>query len=303
MIARSSVAAVALVLLAGCKTEGPPPEAPATPSLVSYALGYPTELGRITTAYEEGRGEALQRCGEAMELAASIKDPVDAGAWSAMLAAAEASGKSGLYAARTRENGAFQRLLRERDDEIAKRTAGTTQYTAEQKGCGGAAVDVGSAAASGLKRSAEKRLEDRLHEVNEAHDILQQRRDALGKSNLTPLSRQADAIAHATYLIEVALPRLAYDRATLSGASAKVRKTLEKAIAAEEESPSRAGDASKKASDERLRALNAALSELTSLEPKLVSDPELLSNELRDTRDGCEEILSALRTDVKKRAK
>ncbi|MBM4375392.1 MAG: hypothetical protein FJ095_09930 [Deltaproteobacteria bacterium] len=301
MSSRWSLFAVGLVALTGCKSESPPPEAPATPSLVSYALGYPGELARTTSAYDEGRGEALQRCGEAMELASSIKDPVDAEVWAALVAAAEKSGKSGLYAGRARDNAAFQRMLRERDDEIAKRTAGTAQYTAEQKGCGGAAVDVGSAAASGLRRSAEKRLEDRLHDVNEAHDILQQRRDAIGKPNLAPLGRQADAIAYATYLTEVALPRLAYERVTLSAASSKVRQTLESAISSEEEA--RGGEANAKASEERLRALKAALSELATLEPKLVTVPEKLQDELRDTRDGCEEILSALRKDMKKRAK
>lgn len=294
--------AVGLLGLVGCKNDGRPPEPASAPNLVSFAFAYPGELSRTITTYEETRGDALRRCTEAMELASSVKDPVDVDTWRALLDAAEKSGKSRWFAERQAESASFQRVLRERDEEIAKRTAGSAQFTAEQKGCA-AGADVGGAAASGLRRAVDKRLEERAHEANEAHDLLAQRKDVLGKANLAPLGKQVDAIAHATYLVSVALPLLAHERATLAAESATVRRTLEAAIAAGEEARTSGSDADKKASEERLRGLKSALSDLGTLEPKLVVDPEATAREIAETREGCAEILDALRKEVSGRAK
>lgn len=291
-------------LLVACKAPPHVPEASGAPELASYAAAHPRELERLANAYEEGRASALQRCSDAVELVDAVKDPIDTELWESIVKAAERSGSNRLFAARLRENASFERVFHENDDDIPKRTLGATRYLADQKGCAGAS-EVAGAAAAGLKRAAEKRVEERLREVSEAHLLLRSRVEAVGKANVAPLTKQADAIALASYLVTYELPRLAHERQRLLSESDRVRETLTGAIQAEKtaQGVTGASDAERKASAERQRDLEASLGLLDGLSKKHAGhEGEVVENELRDTRDGCREILDAVRTAIRKRS-
>jgi hypothetical protein len=289
-------------LLLGCNGDPRPPETPGAPELVSYAVAQPAELSRIVKAFDDGRSEAMQRCSEAVELVDAIKDPIDTAAWYEVVRAAERSGKTRLFADRKRENAAFARVLHENDDEIARRTAGAIQFTATQRGCA-APGEVAGATTGALRLASEKRSDERARSANEATPLLQAKREGFGKPNQASLVKQADAIAHATFLVELELPALAYERERLAAELPKVKKTLERALEAERESQALPGasEADRKASDERTRSMKAAVELVDALAPKAESWKTDAPKELRETKDGCREILDALHKAIQKR--
>ena len=299
---RVFVVAASIALLSGCKEEIRPPEAAGTPNAVGYALLYPHELERTASDYDKGRTEALQRCGESVELIDAVKDPVDTELWEAVLVAAEKNGASRFYASRQRENEAFGRVFHGGDDEISKRTAGTAQYTAEQNGCQAAPV-VGGATGGALRRLVDKHTEDNLRDSSEAAELMRGHQEALGKGNIAPIAKQADLVAYASYLISLKIPTLAYERDRLLSEHRKVSATLERAIDAERERQGKSGasDADKKAVDEQLRKLEASKSLVEELAKKLRGADAKVEAELHDTRESCRDILDAVRKSVKKR--
>ena len=294
--------ALSLTLLFGCRDGVRRPEPVGTPSTSTYALAYPHELERVSRAYEAGRLDTLQHCGDAVELLDTVKDPVDAEFWESILVAAEANGASRFYAARVRENAIFGQVLREGDNEITKRTAGAAQFTAEQKGCP-IGPEISGATAGTLRRVADKRIEDRLHDASDATAMMRGRQDALGKGNLAPIAKQADLIAYASFMMALELPTLAYDRDRLADESPKVKHTLDRLVVREREHQGRAGvtDADKKTSDERIRELEAAKALVVTQESQLEGAAAKVEAELRDTRENCRDILDAIRTAIAKR--
>ncbi|MBM4356848.1 MAG: hypothetical protein FJ096_01935 [Deltaproteobacteria bacterium] len=294
--------ALAILVLAGCKADPRPRDVDGAPDLVSYAVVQPAELARIAKAFDEGRGEALQRCSEAMELVDAIKDPVDTAAWGGLVTAAERSGRSRFFADRHHENASFLRVLREGDDEIVKRTASAAQFTAQQRGCSSAG-DVAGATMSTFRTTTERRLETRGRATSEAAWQLQGQRDALGKPNLPPLGKQLDALAQGTFLIEVALPELAYRRDRLAAELPIVKQTLARALDVERERQARsaAADTDRKLAEDRVRELTTAAELADAMAPRAASWSKDAPRELRETREGCAEILEALHRAIAKR--
>ncbi len=299
----SLIGFAASTLVWGCTSEGSrPAEAPSNTEDTSYATAYPDELARVAGDYDSGRSKVADKVGEIKDYPAAIKDPVDSDRWLEVVEAAERSGKSRSYAERARENRAFARMIDENDGDIVKHTAGATQFVAEQKACQ-SPPDVANAAATGLRKGIEKRFQDRRENANEATYLIKSHADALGKNNTAALSKQADVIAHLSFLAEVEIPALAAERDRLLDEQSGVASTIDRRIDEEKQRQARAGasDSEKKASAERQRELEGAKQALAARQ-KLGDRRAAREQELAETQKLCRQALDDLKDAIRKRA-
>ncbi len=286
----------------GCTSDsGRPAEAPSATDASSYVIGYPDELNAVAADYDAARAKVAEKCGGFKDFPAAVKDPVDSARWLEVVEAAERSGKSRSYVERARENRSLARMIDENEGDIVKHTAAATQYSAEQHSCQ-APQDVGGAAAAGLRKGIEKRFEDRLGDANEAQYLIKSYADALGKPNTATLSKQAELIAHAAYLVEVEIPALAEQRDRLLDEQSSVSSTIDHRIDEEKERQARAGasDSEKKASADRQRELEAAKQSLAGAQ-KLGDRRAAREQELAETQKVCRQALDDLKEAIKKR--
>jgi hypothetical protein len=281
-------------LLSGCTKEVRAPEAEGTPNAAVYALAFPRALERATSGYENGRTRAAELCAGFAASADGIKDPFDAEAWTQVLDAAERDGRRPGYVEAVRGKAVFTRVLGEGDEEIIKRTAGAAEFAAKEGGCS-KPPEVGGAAANTLRKTSDKRLDERVHDASEAHYLIVRDTTKLGKANVAVAGKQADAIAEASYLVYIALPTFAVERERMQAERSLVLKTLDRQV---EDEKARAND-DKKSSEERTRRLEAARESLAANDkPFVLADSD---KELEALRTNCKKALDDLRDAIKKK--
>ncbi len=215
-----------LAVLSGCSRQ-PTPAFASSANESSYAEHYPATLLALRTEYGSDESRAIEIFSAFPTYPAALTTPNGEQVLN-VVDRADAAGKSGAYAQQMEEQQHVARFFSEEKDPLNQKVGGAAQYAAKQKEC---TVDVASPAIGALDRGIDKALEDRLEDHNEAHRYIEDHQDALGKSNLEKLQKQADDIALASFLVHVRVKQIKSELARLVDEASGVKKTLERSDA------------------------------------------------------------------------
>ncbi|MCA9598804.1 MAG: hypothetical protein KC776_36080 [Myxococcales bacterium] len=231
---------------------------------VGYAATYPDALASTRGRLSSQETQARQLFAAFSTYPAEL-DKTDWKKVGEVYAAADSAGKSADYVKQVRENQIVEDFFDDEKDEISKKVAGAASYAAKQKGCQSTDGVYGSASHA-LEKSVEKQLEDRLREHSEAHRIIEDNGEALGKANKDKLEKQADDLTFASYLANVGVVQTKVDLKRLYDEGQNVKSTLERSIEEAKAVEADAGrsDADKKAATKRREAAEAAKGRIDS---------------------------------------
>jgi hypothetical protein len=291
--------------LAGCESnkDKRPPEVAHNTDHVAYATEYPERVEEVEKDLDDAKAKATELCGGFSGYADQVKDPSDYGKVTEVVDAADASGQSGDYVERARENRELERILGENDGEIAKGAVAAVHGAAQHDGCPNPG-NVSGAANAGFKRAVDKRSEARLRDANEGHRVIERNKDKLGKANIAALEKQADEIAQASYLANVELPQLKYELERLIEENERVKKTLEAEIEEEKKSQEGASDEDKKASEARVKELEEAKAKLEEQKAELderKAQLEQLGKDIEQVQKDCDKALTEYKDALEKK--
>lgn len=252
----------------------------------AYASRFPEELQRARNDFLTRESEARQK----LQAFANYPSELDKPDWKqvkAVYQAADAAGHSSAYVQQARENQSVTRFFDEEKEEISKKVAGAANYAAKQKSC---KVEVYGPASHALQKSVEKQLEERLRAHNEAHSLIADNAEALGKPNREKLEKQADDIAATSYAVRVQNPESIDELKRRVDESKDVGSTLDRVIeeAKAVEADSARADADKKAATARREHAEKAKSELeteVSAAQKLLEEMENRVKALQEEYD------------------
>jgi len=284
----------------GCGPAKPEPELASSAPQSGYAASYPTDVQAVTQGFGQNQAEVKKTVAAFGKYDSELKNPNYPHVLE-IYERADDAGRSYSYVDRLREVQGAQTFFDAEKDEITKKVAGSAQYVAKQKGCD---VDVSGAVAHALKESVEKQLEKRLHEGNEAHRLIDRYREELGKDNATVIERQADEISYAAYLAHVAVVEQKLELRRMIEESETVKKTADAFIAAEHDYASKPGrtDAERKASDERIAAMNKSKALIDSAVTQAKSSSEGMEDRITAIQKEYDDAIAKLKADLKAKA-
>jgi hypothetical protein len=221
-----------------------------------FAARYPDELARLRRrlADQESRAQT------SMGTFGTFPDEIDKPNWDdvgQVYEAASVSGQRSDYADGARDAETVTDFFDQEKGEISMKVAGAANYAAKQKSC---TVDMSGTTTNALEKSVEKQIEKRLRAHNDAHRIIDEREDSLGKPNREKLEKQADEIANASYLTYVGMEETRRELVAMVDAGNDAKGTLDNSITEARAMSSAAGrtDAEKKKATARAEAAEAA---------------------------------------------
>ena len=274
----------------------PPETAPSTDQ-VTYAEEYPEQMSRVSGQLDEGQAKVTESSSKFTSYPPQIKDPSDRNIVAEVYRAADESGRSQAYVERARENEKMVEIMEENNGEIGKKVAGAVQYSAQQGGC---SADLGSAAAGALKRTLDKRLEDRLKERNRAYEVIDRNEEALGKNNVETLKKQSDEIAQASYVANIKLPTKRAELNRLISERDQVASTIDRNIEEEKKLQAQEGisDSAKKASEKRVTELEKAKQALSEVQQYDAEQLKQLDDKVKQTKEAYKTAFDQLLKDT-----
>ena len=266
----------------------------------AYALSYPESMTGTRTEIATVEAQLQTAKTEFVKYPDALNKPSWADVTS-LYAAADEDGKSAGYGAEVERSEVVARFYVDEKDELNRRVAGAAAHAVKQKECD---VEVYGPTSYALGKAFEERLRERLRSRSEAHRYLDEHEAQLGKKNRPKLEDQIDAIARASYLANVAMPRLRDRLADGVSEGSAVERTLDRLA----DDAHRKSEDTSLPKDERAKAASREQSALNSkkkLEPE-VAESKRLAEEMQTRADAArkqyEEAFDALEKDVDKRA-
>jgi hypothetical protein len=116
---------------------------------------------------------------------------------------ADAAGRSRAFVTAQRDARAFRAFWEQERGAIAARVSAAAQKQIGEANCQN--VDVSGTTSYALRESFDRQLEKRVREHNDAQELIERERAALGPAGVTELQKFADEIAYDSYLVHVAL--------------------------------------------------------------------------------------------------
>jgi chromosome segregation ATPase len=290
-----------LALSLGCASKQDPPLFAPSSDQPAYAERYPAALGSTRERFQEQETQATELSGRFSGYPDELNDPQ----WNhvrEVVDRADHSGRSGTYAQKLEEIEHVQTFFEEEEQELNRQVGGAVSYAAKQKGCD---AEVGGAAAHGMKKAVEKQIEKRLREYNEAHRYIEEHEDALGKNNIEKLEKQADEIAHASYLANVGVEATRRELKVMIEEAKDVESTLDKTIeeyGKAEQDPGRS-DKEKQVARDRGEAAKAAKARIESEVQQAQKSLEELEGRIENLKKAYEDALEALRKKIEEKQK
>jgi hypothetical protein len=300
---RHILGAVCIVVLVACEQQKIEPEIASSAPHASYAQSYPEHVEATVTAFGDDQAAIKETTGKFDEYPGQLEGDVDHDRVADILERADEVGRSRAYVERLREIEGVERFYEAEREELRRKVAGACQYAAKEAGCSG---EIGGAGAGALDRVMKERIEERLHEANDAHRMLERDRKKLGEKNAEALEKQIDEVSKASYLAHIELVEHKLHLRRLVEDAEKVKKTADEAIEDEKKYQQESGrsDEEKKASEERVKALRDSMSgvdaaakkaerALEEIEPRI----EKVQKDYKEARD---KLLETLRSKAKK---
>jgi hypothetical protein len=214
---------VACLVSVACQ-QTPAPRYGSSAAEPAYAERYPSALNAARAGYLEDEKLVREKSTEFSALPGELKSP-DWKEVGNVIELADSAGKNADYAEGATEARRVTRFYAEEKQGLVQKLGGSVNYAAKEKQCD---VDFYGTVAGSLDRSMEKVIEERLRSHNAAHRYIEDHVDALGESNVPKLSKRADEIAMASFLVNVHLPSAKQDLDALLADASNVKDTLER---------------------------------------------------------------------------
>jgi len=248
--------------LSACSNQKPEPQVASSAGMEGYASRYPNQLAATRGRFDQQESQARQLTGAF----ATYPDQLDKPNWAdvtSVVDKADSSGRSNAYVQRAEADKNVSEFFDDEKGEIEKKVGGAANYAIKKKGCD---ADAYGATSHALETSVDKQLEKRMRERNEAQDYIDDHEDSLGKNNVDKLKKQADNIAYASYLSNIAVIQTKVDLKRMLAEGSDVKSTLERSIKDEQAAANDANrsDSRRKAAQARLQADQDAESRIDS---------------------------------------
>jgi hypothetical protein len=221
--ARFLIISSILLATAACSSE-PAPRYPSSANEAGYAEGYPTQLSATRTSFAEDEALARQNMTQ-LQAEPDQLNNTNFALVRQIVEKSDAAGRSGSFARQMEEVEHVNRFFKEEKEAINQKVGGSVQYAAKQKEC---PADLYGAATGALDKAVEKQLEERLRAHNDAHRLIDDHEEELGKANKERLQKFADQVAVTSYITNVRLPRASQDLKHQVDEAATVQSTLDR---------------------------------------------------------------------------
>ncbi len=297
-----ALAALAIPALPACSAPKPEPEYATSTNHSHYARDYPADLGTVTKGFSDRRVEARKIIADFNGYPAKLKDPPSWPHVAEIIDRADEDGRGYAYVERSRRVQGAAAFFDAEKDEINRKVAGSVAYTAKKKGCDEA---IAGAAPPALKDAVEKQLDKELHDASEAQQLVDRYRGELGKENAAALEKQADDLAHASYLVHIALVEDKLRLLRMVGEADAIKKTADDDIAAERafQQGKKVTDADKKASDARIADMNKSKAGIDAAVKQAAGVGPSIDDEIKKIQKEYDDALEALRSKLKEKAR
>jgi chromosome segregation ATPase len=298
----SVAAALALLAFAGCSQPKPEPEIASSATEPSYAQEYPAAVAGEAEAFGKGQVE-LDRLGQGFKkYPDELEGDVRWAEVAEVLEQADRVGRNRAYHDAIQDLTAVRKFYDEEREPLAKKVAGSAQYAAKEKGCD---AEVGSAAAGGLDKGMDERLEERLRRANDAQRLVDRYREPLGKKNAATLERQANEVSRASYLARIELVERKVRLRAMIEEAETVKSTAAAAIDAErgyQSSPGRS-DKDKEGAHARIEAMKKAQSSLDAAVDNAKQLAQDMDQRIAEAQSKYDQALQQMLEAVRSRAK
>jgi hypothetical protein len=286
-----------VLLSVGCAEKQLQPTIESSAEESNYAVAYPPLL-------EAHRERLVEDKTAATELTTKVRDhqikvSADPKLLEEIVETADRAGRSASFVVAQREARSFRTFWDEERGPIASRVAAAANKQAADGGCP-QAVDVSGATTYALREGFDRAIEKRVREHNEAHHVIDRERTALGSAGVKEMEELADEVAYASYLVYVGLVD---DRDQIQGMLAERRSiasTLDSRLKAEQEYLASAKTKEdKKASEERVAAIQKSRSAIDSASTNAEAEIKELDQTIRQAQTDYEDALKALLERIK----
>lgn len=280
-----------LLAMAACRPGNPEPAVASSAEQIGYSERHPAELQAASSRLEENHRFAAAQTEDLSKFVDELSEP-DWELVERVYREADAEGRGGAFAERYEEGVVVQRFFEQEKKPVVSRVAGGAQRAAADKSCN---VELYGPVSYSLERALDKQLEERRRADSNAHFLIEQNEQALGKKNVEPLQRHADRIALASHIVNV---RQHLDRRAVTerlDEARNVRSTLE----------SRREDLAKSPKPDR-EAITRVETALTTLDSATAQSEAALKDSdqrQRELANAYDAAFSSLLDAVKKRAK
>jgi hypothetical protein len=195
----SALCSVALQPACGGRQLRPTIESSASAS--HYALGYPAALESSRKQLVDDKTRATELTSQLRER--QLKTTADPQLLVEIVERADRAGRSRSFVGAQREARAFRAFWEEERGAISARVSAAAQKQISEANC--QELDVSASTSHALREGFERQLEKRVREHNDAQELIERERTALGPAGVSELSKLADELAYASYLTNVAL--------------------------------------------------------------------------------------------------
>lgn len=302
-IAGSAALAAVLAGLGGCGgSQDVVPETASSASSVQYATEWPGRMKTIRDRYAEGAKAARADIDALPSFPAALSDP-DWAAVASVYDEADRAGRSEAVVELLLSSRRIEAFVEEREKGLSRRMGAhfAAMLKAQECEC---EVQAGPATGRALEDAVDRELEERYHELNEAHGLLDRHAELFSKQDLATLEGQVDRITATSFFVSVDAPMLRDEIDRLMEEVERIGETLDAAIAsarAAADAPA-ASRAEKSSAEERLELLQAARGPLDAMADDTRVARDGLEERIVELRESYEAALATLREDVARRA-
>jgi hypothetical protein len=188
-------------LLPGCGGRQLQPSIESSASVSHYALTYPAAVEASRKQLVEDKTRATELTNQIRER--QLKTAAEPQLLVEIVERADRAGRSRSFVTAQREARAFRAFWEEERGAIAARVSAAAQKQISEANCQD--VDVGPGTSHALREGFERQLDKRVREHNDAQELIERERAALGPGGVNELQKFADEIAYTSYLVNVAL--------------------------------------------------------------------------------------------------
>jgi hypothetical protein len=229
------VAAVTAALAAACGgSQTPVPEIASSSESLSYALEWSARVDAVRQRYEQRAEQAKIEIAAIPSYHEQLTEPVWPGVVQIVEQADEA-GRSRALVEVFRESQDISAFVEDNEKNISWAVSRHVKASLEKHDCS-CEHDVGRGAGNAVIDSTRRALLKRQRELNEAYRLLDEGVHGANEQDTRALQTQIDAITGTSNFLYVEAYDLAGELDVLLDETRRVRRTLDKALAAERES-------------------------------------------------------------------
>lgn len=282
----------------GCASRQVKPVMVSSAGSTGYALSYPERLQAEVQSFDLNMHALVGAKQTKDPSLRDLKPGADPKLLLVIVQQSDHAGRSEAYASSYAELTGLHTFWDEERNAVTGRVSGAAQKQVTEAGCN-QQIDLGGPISYALKDGVDRQLAKRLRASNEAHRTIEFNKAALGAGNVAAIQALADHIAFRSYLVNIALVEQRDRIQHLLAERSDVDATLDASIdweRAYQQGGRSAAD--KKASQERMAALEKARAAIPGLASDAEAKLEDLDPKIEDLRKEHEAWIEAMQDEL-----